>query len=723
MESSKWDVDALSVKSPVANVQVMGAEFYRAWSAVSHLTDADVVFSCLYDSSPDQLDAWQALFVTKGFRLGSSLARNNFSFEVDNIFQVNFACRAPLEVSELNTLIHEHAAKFNITLTTHELVINGQKYNCVGKDLGGATMLFNILCLGVSAEQAAHLKSELLNNGVLARILFDPDMVPKLTIAIDRISRVVVLYARLFSNYLPDELMCYAAALLVVESEITFEFAERFVFDTSSSVRRYAMDEIEVETVTVLKIETRGKNKKKKEEKGKIKSLEGLYHDGVKHLDPWLALPDADVIVPFMDEPLLDNNYDNYLKGTPIQFEQSVNSAALSMELIVESFLAKPNELLGASVLASGIDFCADVPIGVLTTLATNRYVKHKQPLEVFILGSNRRSAFQFLGLSKAVTLVLLRKDGELFDSIRHDKVRTIIYDNSAAYANKILDATKSAVYVVDTVDFAVVNTGRREYRHTTMRGPTFSMDRAFSIVSNLFAKVKAQSSEDFHASLPGYVVMRFVPNFGINTISHVSLFNNMVHHYDMNFYPPVDFHGTDFTVTMLKRDVPQPKIHERHYFPLHIFQAFVMHVMSVRVAVLYNILYNKYSWRVMLPIRLVARMFSNNSARALVKLNTIFDFSTWGADIPITEFNNLFGDYKQPGVFGQGYTYVAGTPVKQRKAKRTGTPGVSKLVTANNTFMDYLNTHAKPTDYGPIVSVKPKFVVDRVNAVDSFPI
>jgi len=82
-----------------------------------------------------------------------------------------------------------------------------------------------------------------------------------------------------------------------------------------------------------------------------------------------------------------------------------------------------------------------------------------------------------------------------------------------------------------------------------------------------------------------------------------------------------------------------------------------------------------------------------------------------------------LFGDYKQPGVFDQGYTYVAGTPVKQRKAKRTGTPGVSKLVNANNTFMDYLNTHAKPTDYGPIVSVKPKFVVDRVNVSDSFPI
>lgn len=711
MESSKWDADAMSVKSPVANVQVMGAEFYRAWSAVSHLKDADVVFSCLYDSSPDQLDAWQALFVTKGFRLGSSLARNNFPFEVDNIFQVNFACRAPLEVSELNTLIHEHAAKCNIALKTHELVINGQKYNCVGKDLGGATMLFNILCLGVSAEQVAHLRSELLNNGALARILFDPEMVPKFTIATDRLSRIVVLYARLFSGYLPDELMRYAAALLVVEEEITPEFAERFTFDTSASVRRYAMDEIEVETVTVLKSKTNAP------------SLEGLYHDGVKHLDPWLALPDADIIAPFMDEPLLDSNFDVYLKGTPVQFAQSVNSSVLSMELIVESFLGKPNELLGASVLASGVDFCADVPVGVLTTLAANRYTKHKQPLEVFILGSNRRSAFQFLGLSKAVTLVLLRKDGELFDAVRHDKVRTIIYDNPAAYANKVLDATKSAVYVIDTADHAVVNTGRREYRHTTMRGPTFSMDRAFSIVSNLFGKVKAQSPANFHASLPGYVVMRFVPNFGVNTISHVSLFNNMVHHYDMNFYPPVDFHGTDFTVTMLKRAVPQPKIHERHHFPLHIFQAFVMHVMSVRVSVLYNILHNRYSWRVMLPIRLVSRMFSNNSARALVKLNTIFDFSTWGSDIPITEFNNLFGDYKQPGVFDQGYTYVAGTPVRQRKPKRNGTPGVSKLVSASNMFMDYLNTHAKPTDYGPVVSMKPKFVVDRANAVNSYPI
>jgi len=712
MESSKWDVDAATVRSPVANVQVMGAEFYRAWSGISHLSDADVIFTCIYDRSPDQIDCLQNFFLTRGFRLGANLARSNFPFEVDHIYNTNFACRSPMEIAELNVLIREHALQFNVLLDVHELVINGQKYTCVGKNLNSATMLFNVLCLGVSGEQIAHLKSELLNNGTVARILFDPDLVAKVTSATDKLSRIIVLYVKLFSNYLPDELMRYAAALLVVEKDITDDYSQLFAFDTGDDARRFAMDEIVIETVTVLK------------SKDNV-SLESSYHDGVKHLDPWGILPDAPELLAFMDEPLLKSGNDRYLKGVPDLFVQSVNSAVLSMETTVEKLIGKPFELLGNAVVASCKDFCSDVPYGVIATTATKRLQLHKQPLEVFILGSNRKSAFQTLGLSKAVNLVLYRKDGELFDSVRADKVRPIIYDNPAAYANRAVESTRNAVYVIDTVDHMTFNSGRREYHYTTMRGPTFSMDRAVNVASNLFSKAKSVSPTDFHGALPGYIVMRFVPTFSSNMINHIGFFSNMVHHYDINYFPPVDFHGSDFTITMLKRAKPLPKIHDGHRQPLKIFQAFVMHVMAVRVGVLRNILNNRFSWRVLLPIRLVARMFSNNSGRAVAKLNKIVDFSTWGSDIPITEFNNLFGEYDKPGVFNQGVTYVAGTPVRARKKQSGGKPvGVSKLTTANDTFLDYMATHVKPTAYGPAVSAKPKHIISRkIAAADTYPI
>jgi len=674
MDDFSQQQSADSVRQPIFNLQVRGAEYYRLLHQLKDLEDFDVIFYLLHKLSPDKRTRFDNAVVTKVWRNGALLMENNFPFDYQYVENTQLLSRQPSDISRLVSLIANDMSRFNSVPVYQSIKINGVDYTCIGRDHGSAKLLYSVLACSVSDDQIAHLKQDLISNGMLSKILLDPDFEQKFKDSVGPFFQKVLHFVDFFKVYFNDLILQFSSALLLFEHEITEEILSIFLNPSVSDLRSLALAELDVESVFPV----RRKNNK---------DLTHNYHDGLTHLDPWLLLPGFDQVV----QPLVNSK---------TLFKDQTNALIVGFQSTVNLLLAPENELLGTSVLAACTDFSHDYLLRSVQEAAIVMKKKTGEKADVFVVGSNRRTPFQFL-TEHDTRQHIFRNDNTFYDLIRPDKSHVVVYNNVRVFLSTMLDSAQTSVIVFDTVSYKLVRTRTNNYRMCVPLDVGGSFVRCFQSIRSFFGKLKNRSPDDHHRDLPVIIVARFTPDFSESSEFARDVLNNLVHHYDIRYVPPSNFHGLEFGIYMFKHDKMRPKFHGMAQSPYHTLQSFVFHTLSLRHIVISGIIQHRFSWKCLSPMRMLSRYYGLGSKVSL-KVQDLVNFSDWGGSHQINDFNNLFTDYVSPEVFSSTplHFYKTNIPISRKKKKNANDVGKSILCSKNENAIAFLD-RVKSVQYG----------------------
>jgi len=678
METSSEPVPrSATVNTPVSNVFITGGEYMRGWSSVKTLPDIDVFFLIFHDWTPDQMACFHRFMLTSTFALCVGLKRNNFQFVWDHVLNTLFVSLSPPQISDILAVVRDSLVKHYVTAQFHPIVLNGQTYSCAGGDEGSAKLLFSLLTLAVSEEQIQLLYQDICSSGSIAKIIFDPDFADKINSARDELSFIIRSLQQVFSIYMHDEVLSYAAAFLVVSDRIDDSYIALFNYKYDDEVRTIAMAELSVETSVV---HSSAANED---------TLENIYCPNGVYSRPWETIPGYS---KHLEQELLKPSLQitNASAGLTTDAQLMCNSALRAMDNLNRSFILKPKELIGTSVIAACKDFTFD-SVYIATQDLSNAVCKAASTrTDIYLIGGNRDSNFQHLAMTSSSRVLVCRPDPSDFFNIVSRDTKVVVYTDPQSYASSLKAVSATSIVLVDNADRYDHHTQRNCFRFDEIPviGPSFG--GVFKSIMELFSKPKSRPPDDHHALLPPFLALRFVPYIS-NDVKQVRDFMNALsHHYNVRFYVPVDFNGLAFTITFEKRVKMIPKKHAAPASIFELFIRFVYHTVAIRYRFLSGVYCNRYTWRSLGPLRAISRYWGGGGDARRFKVNGLVDFADWGTGRIINDVNNMFSGHMDADALKATKAVMGLTKLQKRMHKKGGT-GVSmhheKAATISNYF------------------------------------
>jgi len=669
---------------------VKQAAYYRAWTQVSDpvaFPDADVIFHILHSYKPAQRAAFDRMFISVDYREGTELMGSGCQFDWSFVKNNTFVSRNVADINDLIFLVREKAKIFVGDVPEHPIVINGKTYTCVGGSEGSAKLLFTILTLSVSVEQIAVLRQDIRENGILSMIMFDPNYKIKIEANRDSVGlcRTVLALVAVFKTFFNDDFLCFSSAILVVSHLIDEKFSALFSVDSDKKIASLAVAEFENQAY--LPMQTL-----------KGPTIVQRYHDESGFLKPWEDLPLVDeTVATFATRKFtIDKQHDQ----TASELSDDLNSALLSFDDLNQGLVTSPYEALGSTIILASTDFIHDIPYTEVDDLCNEVASIKGSPTDVIIVGSNRKTRFQHLALSKAARLITFRKESTgFFDSIT-DIGDSLVYTSPQSFFDVALLRSPNAVLVSDTVSHFECKAGRNTYLFNDPHANN-QMARAFELPMFLYNKMFSETPDSLHSRLPAMMVIRFVPFVNHLFLSYRDFMMHMQHHYDVRFYPPCDLNGLGFTIVFKRWPKMLPKIHIRAENPIEIFQRMAYETLVVRYTILSNMKVSKFSWRALAPLRGLSRHYGALGKMKTKRVSNLVDFADWGKGVVLNDFNNIFSGHMNPTVFESTRSTLGLTAVARRNAKKHGiNSGVSVLDHMGNSFNKFMDTISRPVSY-----------------------
>jgi len=653
-----WSPNAAAVRLPVSSVLVKAHEYYKTLSGLRHLEDFDVIFYIIHKWSPDKRQNFDNVVRTKAWTLGAELQQNNHVFDYKYVEDNSFLSREPADVSSLMDILRAEMKRYDSIPIDTPLNINGIEYTAIGRDGQSAKLLHSILSLSVSEDQINHLRQDILNNGLISRIILDDDMENK----IKKLSDVpffskVAKFADFFKTYFADTILRYAASLLLFEHEITADQLLHFVDKNNADIHTLVTSEIQIESALPVV--------------SKKSNTTDIYVNDQGYTDPWVSLPDFDAVI----RPIMD---------TRVDFEAKVDALTVDFAYLTTGMFTEKTELLGSTIYHAGTEITHNYSYRAVEELAKEYRIQSKNKLNVFVVGPNRATPYQNLGISAARTHVYRAAGDGYFDNVTLDKTDSVIYPTPELFGVNIVDNAHCSAVCVDTVTYSDTVTRTSAYRLPQLRGRVGSLSHALRLVRNLLSKPKGIEPEAYHGRLPLMICMRFVPNFIDDAPINKGILNALSHHYEIRFAPPTDFYGLEFHAVLTKRPTMLPKQLDIRRSVFSVLCAFVCHALVVRRLLLGGILVHKFNWKVLQPIRAVSRMYGIGS-KIKFKVQDLLDFTDWGVTHSINDFNNVFTDYVGADRYNKEIRLVTRNSAGvKKKARKNFDKGKSVLVLNN---------------------------------------
>jgi len=569
-------------------------------------------------------------------------------------------------------LIRDSVKRFDTVATEQTIEINGINHVCIGRDHSSAKLLFNILSLSISPGQIAHLKQDILANGILSRILLDPDYELKFSTGVGLFYDRVKGFAEFFRNYFDDTVLRFASALLLFESDITPDVIANFGHKYNDDVNTLARTELSLESVLPVQ--------------SKVQNLTDVYHNGVDYLDPWISLPDYDKIV----KPIL----------VSADFRKNVDHLSSSFVSQVRSLTLPGFEVMGSSILAASRDFTHDYNFLQVQEFASAYKKTMNDKCPVYVVGNNRRTPFQMLA-NHVARLHCCRIDSTFFDFVKRESTDAVVYYDKGQFSRALQTNTSKAVVVIDTCSHDEIKTRTTTYILPDLEAGDGSIVRCFNILNGLFSKPKGITPDEYHKRIPLVISLKFVPTFGDDAQYVQPIMNNMIHHYDVRYLPPVDLTGIEFGIHMVKRTSMLPKQHDNTRSPYKVFQSYVHHVLSTRYLLINGIIANRYYWKCLAPMRIFSRYYGIGS-KMKIRVQDLVDFSDWGDTQVVNDVNNVFAEYITPSVFTRPVFHTYHKKVQRdHRRKPLSSLGVSHLVSQSKRALDFI-VSKETILYGP---------------------
>jgi hypothetical protein len=714
MANSKSSATALNARCPVSNVFIRAAEYIRAWAAVKHLEDIDVVYLIMHKWSPDARNTFDMFVRTKAFRLGADLTRNNYVHDWNEIENSVFVSRTIQDVLVVYNEIRVELKRGRHIAPETNLIVNGREISVYGRDEGSARLLYSILAMTVSAEQIATLRDDVLGNGVVSRILLDENFKAVMSRTEDDVLFSKILrFVEFLKIYVIDEILCFAAAILLFENEFTDLDLGKFA-NPIPSVKNLMITELAMESVMILTHDIHP-------------CLEKIYYLNGQFTDPWKALPDYDnIIKPFLEKPLTIEKY-NESK----EFSIRVNASLDAANDFWRACFKPQTEMFGANLLAATNEFSQDIVLNDVTDYCHDYMKNVSEPCKVFLYGTNDVTNFSVLGIDDSVILNVLSLNNHIPFSLRPNN-RAVFHRTPESYTTSLMDYSDIAVLIYDFTDTENVTTDRATYRINSTLAPNSSMTRCFESFSSFFKKPNSRDPQTYHDSLPYMIVFRFIPYHDDGDLQTQSVLRRLNHHYVLKYVLPVDFGGLAFTIQAVKRVKMLPKIHKHNCDPPAILDAFVYHAMAVRMAFLDMVSRHLISWRMFGPLRMLSRYHGYGSHNTKFKVQENLKFAQWGINITINDYNNIFGECDAPELFHRKNTILQlNTKRRKKNQKKVGADhGVSILQKKSEVVRDFFARSIAPNYVGdrpkpPSINVKsPLFKKERqVAHSEAFPI
>jgi hypothetical protein len=663
--------------------------------------------------SPDSRDTFDNFTRTKAFKMGADLTRNNYPHDWNEVLSNVFVARTTSDILLVYNDIRNLLLENRQVALESQLIINGRNYVLYGRDEGSAKLLYSILAMAVSSEQIANLRDDILGSGLLSRILLDDSFQAKIAQ-----NHNIPLFGKIlrffdfFKIYVADDVLSYAASILLFENE----FTERDISIFSTlipTVKNLMITELEMESITLLKDR-------------KHPNLELIYHPDHSFTDPWRVLDEYETrIKPLLDAPFLEGVYD-YADG----FKGRVNAGLDAMRDFWRDCLKPATEIFGANLLAATHEFNQDIVLNVIRSHTDDYQKQFAESCRVYLYGSNRLTRFAELGLHDNAMLHVLSFDKTIPYDLRLGN-HMVVHKTPESYITSLSDSADRSILIYDFVDTENITTDRAVYRLDTTNAPESSMSRCFDSFGSFFRKVGTQDPLDYHMSLPYMVVFRFIPFHDSSDRYTASILRRLVHHFSLRYYLPLDFGGLGFTILATKRVKMLPKIHTNLTDPLNMLDAFVYHSLCVRLGFLDNVRAHRISWRIFGAFRMLSRYHGYGAGDKKFKVQDVLKFAEWGETTTITDFNNIFGECDAPEIFTRRTTILRNTKKSKNNQKRYGIDiGQSILNVKSDAVKNYFDTMLNPALVGakpaqPLMNTRsPLFKRERaVAASEAFPL